>query len=495
MRATWRSLACCARIVRPPAHGATLKDADTSAAEKIAGVRVVRDGDFIAVLHEHREVADKALALIKAQYEPPQPGPDDKTIFGHLLKTAPKPQVVHEAGDLAEGEKLATIKVEETYYNSYVAHSPVEPHAATATVEGEKVTVWPSTQAPFSVKTQVAQALRIAPENVRIITPYVGGGFGGKSAARQAVEAARLAKATGKPVQVIWDRDEEFFFDTFRPAAVVKIRSGLTSDGKIPLWDFNVVGAGSREARQFYDIPHQRTTSAGEWGGGGNPAGMHPFGVGPWRAPAVNTNTFARESHIDVLAHRAGVDPVAFRMAHLSDGRMRRVLEACAKQFGWQAAKTPSGRGVGVACGIYSGTYVTTMAELAVVKSSGNVQVKRVVCAQDQGVTVSPDGSRQQIEGCITMGLGYALTEEVHFKNGEVLDRNFDSYQLPRFSWVPKIEVILIDNPDTPASGCGEPPIVTMGAVIANAIFDAVGARLVQLPMTPERVKQAMKKA
>ncbi len=135
------------------------------------------------------------------------------------------------------------------------------------------------------------------------------------------------------------------------------------------------------------------------------------------------------------------------------------------------------------------------MAELVVDKSTGHVQVKRVVCAQDQGVTVTPDGSRQQMEGSITMGLGYALTEEVHFKDGEVLDRNFDSYQLPRFSWVPQIENILIDNPDTPASGCGEPPIVNMGAVIANAIFDAVGARLFQLPMTPERVKAAMKKA
>ena len=173
---------------------------------------------------------------------------------------------------------------------------------------------------------------------------------------------------------------------------------------------------------------------------------------------------------------------------------MRRVLEAVAKQFGWKPARTPSGRGVGVACGIYSGTYVATMAEVEVDKSSGRVQVKRVVTAQDQGVVVNPDGSRQQMEGSITMGLGYALTEEVHFKDGEVLERNFDTYQIPRFSWLPKIETILIDNPELPASGCGEPPIITMGAVIANAIYDAVGARLLQLPMTPERIKEAMRR-
>ncbi len=479
-----------ARLLRPPAHGASLKEVDTTAAAKIPGVQVIREEDLVAVLHEHRDGADNALSLIKARFEPPQPSVDDKSIFEHLLKTAPEPRVVDETGNLPEGEKLASTMVEATYLNSYVAHAPVEPHAATASIENGKVTVWASTQAPFSVKQQVAQALHLAPENVRIITPFVGGGFGGKSAARQAVEAARLAKATGKPVQVIWDRGEEFFFDTFRPAAVVKIRSGLTKEGKVPFWDYKVVGAGSREAKQFYDIPHQRTLSAGEWGGG-NPAGMHPFGVGPWRAPSVNSNTFARESHIDVLANRAGIDPVEFRRTLLTNKRMLRVLDAAAKQFGWTPGKTPSGRGVGVACGIYSGTYVATMAEVAVDKASGQVQVKRVVCAQDQGVTVNPDGSRQQMEGCITMGLGYALTEEVHFKDGEVRERNFDTYEIPKFSWVPKIETILIDNPEVPASGCGEPPIINMGAVIANAIYDAVGARVMQLPITPARIKEA----
>ncbi len=479
-----------ARLLRPPAHGAMFQDVDTSAAEQ-AGARVVREGQLVAVLHERRDVAERALSLLKPQFAAAAAGPDDRTIYAHLLKTAPPLRVVAQGGNLAEGEKLALSVVEQTYFNSYVAHAPIETHSATVKIENGKVTVWASTQAPFSVQPAVAQALGIRPQDVRVIASYVGGGFGGKTAAPQAVEAARLAKATGKPVQVVWDRAEEFFFDGFRPAAVVKVRSGLDAAGKMTFWEFNVVGAGDREAGAFYDVSHHRTTSAGGWQGG-NPAGMHPFAVGPWRAPSVNTNSFARESHIDILAAKAGADPVEFRLKHLSDPRMRRVLETAAKQFGWKPAKAPSGRGVGAACGIYAGTYVATLAEVAVNKSTGHVRVKRVVSAQDQGMTVSLDGTRQQMEGSITMGMGYALTEGLRFRNGEVLDHNFDSYELPRFSWLPRIETIVIENRETPATGCGEPPIITMGAVIANAIFDAAGARLFELPMTPERIKQAL---
>jgi isoquinoline 1-oxidoreductase len=479
-----------ARLVRPPAHGAKFQDADTSAAEK-AGARVVRDGELIAVLHERPDLADKALGLVKARFELPQPTMDDKTIFDHLLKTAPPLQNAGAGGDLAVGEKSSAAIVEATYLNSYVAHAPMETHSATAIVENGKATVWASTQAPFSVRQQVAQAIGLTPQSVRIVASYVGGGFGGKSAAAQAVEAARLAKATGKPVQVVWSRAEEFFFDTFRPAAVVKIRSGLSSAGKIALWDYQVYGAGEREAKTYYDVPNQRTQSAGGWQGG-NPPGMHLSAVGPWRAPSVNTNSFARESHMDVLAAKAGIDPLEFRLKHLSDARMIRVLEAVAKQFAWKAGKAPSGRGAGIACGIYSNAYAASMAEVAVDRKTGHVQVKRVVSAMDVGLVVNPDGLRQQMEGCIAMGLGYTLSEEVHFKNGEVLDRNFDSYQIPRFSWMPRLETILIDNPGMPAVGGGEPPIITMGAVIANAIYDAVGVRLRQLPMTPARVLEAL---
>lgn len=479
-----------AKILRPPAHGAKLKSVDTSGAKKIKGAQVVRDGDLIAVLHQQPEEAEKALQKIKAQYDVPEATVDDKTIFDHLLKVAPEAEAVSQGGNLKTGEEFSETVIEETYLNSYVAHSPVEPHTAAANIEGDKITVWASTQTPFRLKDEVAGVLSVPSKKVRIIPPFVGGGFGGKTSNRQGVEAARLAKLTGKPVQVAWSRAEEFFYDTFRPAAVVKIKSGIKNTGQIALWDYTVYFAGERGAQHFYNIPHHRTASTG--GGWRGTPGSHPFGTGAWRAPSNNTNTFARESQIDIMASKAGVDPLEFRLKNLTDKRMRRVLVAAAEKFGWKPSKAPSGRGYGIACGIDAGTYVAHIAEVEVDKKKGTVQVKRVVCAQDMGLSINPEGAKIQIEGCITMGLGYALTEEVHFKGGQILDLNFDTYEIPRFSWLPKIETVLIDAKDSPPQGGGEPAIICMGGVVANAVFDATGARVFQLPMTPERVRKAM---
>ncbi len=479
-----------ARILRPPAHGAQLKSVDTSEAEKIKGVQVVKEDDLIAVLHQQPEEAKKAVAKIKAQYEVPEAKVDDKTIFDHLLRVAQEVETVSEGGNLKTGEELSEVLFEKTYLNSYVAHAPIEPHTATASIEGDKITVWASTQTPFPLQTEIAGELGLPSKNVRVTPPFVGGGFGGKTSNRQAVEAARLTKLIGKPVQVAWSRAEEFFYDTFRPAAVVKIKSGIKNTGKIALWDYTVYFAGERGAQHFYDIPHHRTASTG--GGWRGTPGSHPFATGAWRAPSNNTNTFARESQIDIMASRAGTDPLEFRLKNLTDKRMRRVLVAAAEKFGWKPAKSPSGRGYGISCGIDAGTYVAHIAEVEVEKNKGTVQVKRVVCAQDMGLSINPEGAKMQVEGCITMGLGYALTEEIHFKGGQILDLNFDTYEIPRFSWLPKIETVLIDAKDSPPQGGGEPAIICMGGVVANAIFDASGARLFQLPMTPERVKEAM---
>ena len=482
-----------AKILRPPAHGAKLIKADTAPAKKIDGIQIVKKGDFVAVLHEHPDVAEQGLAQIKAQFDRPKTGVDDKTIFDHLLKSTPNPEIASQGGNLKTGEKLAATVIEETYLNSYVAHAPMEPHTATANFDGKKLTVWASTQTPFRVKDFIAERLSLSPDHVRVITPYVGGAFGGKSASRQALEAARLAKRLGKPVQVAWSRAEEFFYDTFRPAAIVKIKSGLDSAGRITFWDYNVYFAGMRGSKQFYEIPHHKEKVYGHWRGSARR--HHPFAVGPWRAPANNTNTYARDLHLNLMAAKAGADPLQFRLKHLKDKRMINVLEAAAKKFGWQSLKTPSGRGYGIACGIDAGTYVAFMAEVEVDRGSGNVAVKRVVCAQDMGVVVNPEGATTQMEGCITMGLGYAFTEEIHFKDGEIFDLNFDTYTLPKFSWLPKIETVILENPDLAPQGGGEPAIIGMGGVIATAIYDAVGAAVFQLPMTPARVKAAMKQA
>jgi len=480
----------CAKILRPPVHGAKLLSADTAGAREVAGAQVVQDGDLIAVLHQYPDVAQEALTKINAQYDRPAPIADDKTIFDHLLSVAPQGQTMAEGGDLAEGQKAARLVVEEKYLNSYVSHAPVEPHTALAKIEGDKATVWASTQTPFALKEAAASLLGFPSQNVRVITPFVGGGFGGKSNNQQALEAVRLAKLTGKPVQVGWTRAEEFFYDTFRPAAIVKIKAGISESGLISFWDYGEYFAGDRGAAQFYNIPHHRTVGYGS--GWSAPHGSHPFGTGPWRAPGNNTNTFARESHIDILASRAGADAVEFRLKNLQDTRMRHVLQTVAEKFGWSPAKAPSGRGYGVSCGLDAGTYVVHMAEVEVDKNTGSVQVKRVVCAQDMGLCVNPEGARLQMEGAITMGMGYALREEVRFTGGEIHDANFDTYTVPHFSWLPEIEAIIVDAQDLPAQGGGEPAIIGMGAVIANAVFDATGARLFELPMTPERIKAAL---
>ncbi len=479
-----------ARILRPPAHGAKLKGLDLSEVRKMKDVQVVQDRDLIAVLHKYPDVAEMALEKIKADFEMPETGLDHKNIFDHLLKVAPQGEVMAEEGDPKLGESSSAKVVEKTYLDGYVAHAPIEPHTAVVRLEGEKATVWPSAQTPFRVKEEIAATLRIPEENVRVISPFVGGGFGGKTRNLQAVEAARLARLTGKPVQVAWSRKEEFFYDTFRPAAVVKIRSGTTDQGSIGFWDYHVYFAGQRGAAQFYNIPHHRTTSHG--GGWGNEPGSHPFATGAWRAPANNTNTFARESHIDIMAAASGIDPLNFRLENLSDEKMKRLLRAAAEKFGWQAAKAPSGRGFGIACGTDAGTYVATIAEVEVDKASGKVRVKRVVCAQDMGLAINPEGAAIQMEGCVTMGLGYALAETIHFKNGEIFDLNFDTYEIPRFSWVPKIETVIVDDKGADPQGGGEPAIITMGGVLANAIYDAVGARVLQMPMTPERIREAI---
>ena len=481
-----------ARVLRPPAHNAKRISVDLSAARQIEGIQVIEDGDLIAVLHQYPDMAAKALAKIKVRYETPQSDLNENTIFDHLLKMAAQGEAVSENGDVQQGEKEAATIFEKTYLDGYKAHAPIEPHTAVAHVEGDKATVWPSSQTPFSAKGEVAEALGINAANVHVISPFIGGGFGGKSRNLQAVEAARLSKLTGKPVQVAWTRQEEFFYDSFRPAAIVKIRSGIDKNRRICFWDYHEYFAGERGASHFYSIPHSSTVAHGSgWTGG---AGTHPFATGPWRAPANNTNTFARESQIDIMAAAAGVDPVEFRLQHLADEKMKRVLQAAAKKFNWQPAKASSTRGYGVACGIDAGTYVTTMAEVEVVKDTRKVIVKRVVAAQDMGLAINPEGAAIQMEGCITMGLGYALAEDLHFKGSQILDVNFDTYEIPRFSWLPKIETVIIEAKNENPQGGGEPAIITMGAVIANAIFDAVGARILQLPLTAERIKNEMSK-
>jgi nicotinate dehydrogenase subunit B len=477
------------KVLRPPAHGAKLIKVDVSAAKGDKETIVLQDGDFVAVVHPLPDKADKALSLIRAEYELPAIKINDQTIHEHIVNTAARDNVIEQKGDIALGRNMAALQFEESYATPYVAHAATETHSAIADVRKGSATVWVGTQRPFGANEEIGRAIGLTGDQVRIITPFVGGGFGGKSQVGQAVQAARLSKMTGFPIQVVWTREEEFFYDTFQPAAVVKISSGLDVSNKITFWDYHVFFAGERSSQNIYEVPNLRTVSRGTGFGGGGP---HPFTTGAWRGPGSNTNIFARESHMDIMAAKIQMDPLEFRLRNLADARMVRVVKAAAEKFAWKPAKTPSGQGRGVVCLDYLGTYVAAMAQIKVHKDSGRIQVERIVCAQDMGPVINPEGARMQIEGAITMGLGYCLSEEIHFDGGEIKDLDFSSYRIPHFSWVPQIDIVLIENLEIAPSGCGEPPIVGMGALLANALFDATSIRLQQLPLSSQKIKEKL---
>jgi nicotinate dehydrogenase subunit B len=479
-----------ARILRPPSHLSSLVSADTSEAEKMEGVEVVRDGDLVAVLHEQFETAGRALAKVKAEFTADKKEIDQNTIFKYLLDSPFSSREVAARGDLAEGEKRSDAIFENEFHDGYVAHAPMEPHVALAQWEKDRVTVWASSQSPFGAQGDIASEYGLELDQVRVIAPFVGGGFGGKGVHPQVMEAVRVAKLAGKPVMLAYTRKEEFFMDYFRPAAVVRIRSGIDRNGRIQLWKFDQYFAGNRGSDTIYDVPHASTTGHDEQRG----QPVHPFPTGAWRAPANNTNTFARESQVDIMAAKAGIDPLEFRLNNLADERMIAVIKTLADKFGYTPAPGPSGRGIGMACGIDAGTYVAEIVEVKIDEKTGKVQPIRFVCSQDMGMCVNPQGARIQMEGCMTMGMGYALSEDVEFKGGHVITSNFDTYQLPLFSWVPeKIETVILDRMDQNPQGGGEPAIICMGAALANAIFDATGGRVFQLPMTQEKILEAIR--
>lgn len=474
-----------ARVLRPPSHDASLVSVDVSGTDSIPGTIVVEEDGLVAVLNEKPDLAEKAIALVTAKWDIPEPRVDNASLFEYLKKKAPGGRVHVEEGSIAEGHAAATRSVTSEFYNHYVAHAPIEPYAVLAHVEGDHATVWASTQAPFRVRRTVADTLKISEDKVHVITPFVGGGFGGKKSGQQISEAALLSQITGKPVQIAWTRKEEFFYDAFRPAAMVQMESGLDEEGRITSWECDLLFTWTRSSEPIYHIPHYRVSTH-------DANGVHPFATGAWRGPGSNTNVFAMESHTDMLAKAAGMDPLSFRLLNLTDERMLRVLKAAVDNCGHTFKVSPSGSGYGICCTNYLNTYVATIVKVSVNKATGIVKVERVVCAQDMGEIINPQGAKLQIEGGITMGLSAALHEEVEFSGGNVLTENFDTYQITRFSDAPPVDIILIDNPDLPPQGCGEPAITTIGAALANAIYDAVGARLYTLPMTPERILAAM---
>lgn len=469
------------KVLRAPALNSTLTGVDLGAAEKIAGVTVVRDGDFLGVTAKDELTATRAVAAIRAQWQT-SPQPSHRELYEYLKKTNPEAATRSRSdfsrGSLEEGTRTAQHKLQATYNIAYIAHAPLEPRAAIAEWKDGKLTVWTGTQRPFGVRGELAQTFRIAEDLVRVIVPDTGSAYGGKHTGDAAIEAARLAKAAGKPVRLVWTREEEFTWAYFRPAGVIDITSAVQSDGTITAWEFHNYNSGASAIRTLYDIPNQKIEFH---------TVRSPLRQGSYRGLAATANHFARESHMDELARQVKVDSLEFRLKNLKDTRLRNVLEAAAKAFGWGKSKPSAGRGYGIAGGSEKGSYVANCVEVSV--KADKVKIERVVTAFECGAVVNPDGLRNQVEGAVIQGIGGALFEAIEFENGKILNPHFSRYRVPRFSDLPVLETVLLDRRDLPSVGAGETPIVTLAPAVGNAIFDATGIRIRSLPMAPGGLK------
>ena len=467
------------KVVRPSAFNATLSSVDSREAEALPRVKVVRDGNFVGVAAPDSQTAARAAVAIKVEWKADSQ-PSARELFDVLRKQTTESQSVNARGNIEDGLARADKKLEQTYTVAYIAHAPLEPRAAVAQWENGKLTVWTGTQRPFGVRSELAEAFHIPEERVRVIVPDTGAGYGGKHTGDAAVEAARLARAAGKPVKIVWTREEEFTWAYFRPAGVIDISSGVQNDGTITAWEFHNYNAGPAGITHRYETPNQKIVFH---------QAKSPLRQGSYRGLAATANHFAREVQIDEMARSVKMDPLELRLKNLKDDRLIAVLNGAARAFGWGKSGRSADRGFGIAAGFEKGGYVATCAEVAVDRSSGKVKIVRVVEAFECGAIVNPDQLKNQIEGVIVMAIGGAMFEAIDFDNGRIINPRFSRYRVPRFSDVPAIEAVLIDRKDLPSAGAGETPIVGLAPAVGNAIFDATGIRLRPLPMLPNGLK------
>ena len=466
-------------VVRPSSFNATLVSVDSRDAESMPGVKVVRDGSFIGVAAPSHQAARRAAEAIKAEWKAEQQ-PSGKELFDYLRKQAAESPRANVTGSIADGFSQAHKKIEQTYTIAYIAHAPLETRAAVAEWNKGKLTVYVGTQRPFGVRGELAEAFRIPEDRVRVIVPDTGSGYGGKHTGDVAIEAARLAQAAGKPVKLLWSREDEFTWAYHRPAGVIDVSAGVREDGTVCAWEFHNYNSGSAGIQHRYDFPNQKIVFH---------QSKSPLRQGSYRGLAATANHFAREVHIDELAHALKMNPLEFRLKNLKDERMKAVLNAAAKAFGWGRSKSAANSGFGICAGFEKGGYVATCAEVAVDRASGKIKLVRVVEAFECGAVINPDQLKNQIEGSIVMGIGGAMFEALDFDNGKIVNPKFSRYRVPRFSDVPVIETVLVDRKDLPSAGAGETPIVGLAPAVSNAIFDATGVRLRSLPMAPNGLK------
>lgn len=505
-----------ARVVRPPSPGATLRELDAAALRDIPSAQVVRLGDFVAVVADREEQAMRAVGLLRATWDETATLPAQETLYETLRRQPATEEVAQRRGDLATVWDSAAHVVRASYYQPYQAHATMGPSCAVARFDDDGLTVWCQSQGIFPLRSALADLMELPVERVRLIFQEGAGCYGHNGSDDAAADAALIARAVGRPVRAQWSRADEFAWEPKSPAMVIEARGGVDARGAIAAWEFDVwtpshVGrprraldllagqlsrrasappagfflGGNRNAPTDYTIPNLRVSA--HW------LASSPLRTSSMRSLGAFANTFANESLMDELALAAGVDPVQFRLRHLDDPRARDVVEAAARQAGW-GEPLPPGVGRGIAFARYENTeaYVATVAEVAVDAASGAVRVQRVVVAHDCGLIINPDGVRNQIEGNVIQSTSRALKEEVRFDTKHITSLDWESYPILTFSETPEIEIVLLDRPDQPPIGAGEAASITTAPAIANAIANATGARLRQIPFTPARVRQAL---
>jgi isoquinoline 1-oxidoreductase len=465
-------------VLRPPVLGATLRELDTGALDGRDDVVLVRTPALIGVVAVDNITARVALASLRPTWDVPRaPSNSDLEAFLRAhpsLDSGSWSRPVHvEQGDIDGALATAAVRQDATYTTAYIAPAPLETRSALALWGDDgRLTVWVGTQTPFSTRAQVAASLDLNEQMVRVIVPPTGGGFGGKHGGGVATEAALMAREVGRPVKVTWSRHEEFTVGTLRPAAIVDVSSAAALSGELAAWTFTNTNSGPAAIASPYRMSNLRIDYQ---------PSLSPLAQGSYRALAATANNFARESHMDELAHELGVDPVEFRADNLDDERLVTVLRAAAERFGWVRG---GGVGQGVACGVEKGGRIATVAEVRDVE--GSFRVVRLVSAYECGAVVNPDTVINQIEGATVMALGGALFEAVRFREGVITNGSFTDYRVPRFHDVPAIDVVLLDRPDVASAGAGETPMIAVAPAIANAIFDLSARRIRSLPLSSE---------
>ena len=523
------------RVIRPSGVGAAFVSLDESAAKSIPGyVKTVVKNNFVGVVAESEWAAVQAASAVKVKWSAPrQAFPEQKNLYSYMRSATPKAtRETLKRGDAEAALSGAVKKVEASYDFPFQSHATMGPGCAVADVHTDGITtVWSGGQKPHDLQKGFAELLHVPLDSVRVIWMEDAGSYGRPGFEDTAADAVLLSQAVGKPVRVQWSREDMTAWGTKGPAVACDLAASLDANGEVTAVQFTShafsgadvmfrpASAGNYLGAQLAGVPN--TTGQDEFAQWGVEAPPYSFpslhavahvipaffdGGSPMRTthlrdPEGPATSFAVESFIDEIAAVAGADPVEFRIRHIDEPRAKAVLTAAAQKAGWDARPSPkklngagdilTGRGIGLAT--RNGTYVGTVAEVEVNRKTGAVRVTRFVCAHDCGLIINPEALRTTIEANLMQSLGRSLKEEVTFDRSNVTSVDWITYPVTRASDVPaRVEVLLINHPELPSSGAGEPSSRAVAAVIANAVFDATGARVRQAPLTPERVKAAI---